>query len=351
MTTLPDLIRGATLEVEDAIRLVDRKVADLEASRRAADERLRRAEVAQRESGAVLVVHRQETESLSTQLQEIEEQLRDLLSMKREKERERDEALRKVSGFEEEVARVRKTLKRDEDERDRIESDLKSLDEERHRHRRSLIEARLRAVQQHAEKVWASIRVRATSVESRQMERAAAETLARARSEDPAVASLCEAREQWQKFLSGPTVPMVRDTAKRELEAIERELEARYPGSLKGRSAAQPDPDFEDIYWFPKGESRMLLVPVPERIFQSVAEGREGPEEALAMRMVWTACRSGLIPGDRTRFRLISGLCVLEAEGDAGAGFEEVVALDLGQGLSVSALISRLPGEIEEVLI
>lgn len=350
MSTLSDILRTATREINDAIRQVDQRVEHLEQEREGFRKRIEQVSVSLRRTDADVEERRRLVEDAAQQLERIEEEMRRLEVQKREKARAHEEASRAAAEVEEKRSNLRRQIKQEEVGRSALERDLAGLDDERSRHGQQLAEKRRRAVAQHAESVWRSICSQATALESTKLARSSAEALARARQENPEVASLCEAREQWQMFLKGPVVPMVRQTAERELAGIEKEIERLYPGGLEAGSTAASTSDFEDFYWYAEGAERIVLLPIPERVHESVAAGGQGVDETLALRLVWAICRSGLVPESGIEFCVRSGLAAIRLEAGFESGADEVVSLDMGSDLTIAALVSRLPSEIEEVL-
>jgi hypothetical protein len=184
--------------------------------------------------------------------------------------------------------------------------------------------------------------------------KAALEALRAARHQDGEVASLCEAREEWQRLLKGAAVPAVLETGRRELQRIDGDIERRFPGALQAESIAGRDRGvIEELFFIPRDASGRVTVclPLDRASWDRLEAGQEGDEIAWGVELVWEIRNQLNVDWVASRFSFDErlGSTVLEVVGGSEIG-QQTVEMSLRGGGVASFILSSVPTEIAEAL-
>lgn len=351
--TLQDILRERSRELLDAIQNAKNQLEKLRGERQAALERARQSRADADAKRATGNDHANSVRLIEAQVVELERQIQELRSKLNERQAElkhcRDEQLEISSAIAEQRKRERTELSAADSFDDGIEKTERALARDHSR----LLEARRSALPAYLDYVWGRLLEHSRGAEQR---RAAVDTrqrFERERHQNPELASLWEAREEWKRIANSAAPTLVIQTAKSELARVERELETRFPGlwdALAGEAAVA---ETEEVFFRTVDATSFTSIPlpIPSETWKAIADGQAGNEEQLAMRLVWAMSKAmppsdseSILDPDAARPSFVTKKPADEVE------LMDPLVLDLPRGGRVSLILSPLPAEANEAL-
>lgn len=162
------------------------------------------------------------------------------------------------------------------------------------------------------------------------------ESYHRAVEDDPEVAALTEAREEWKSISKAAQSGAVRKSAETELAKAEKALEKRFPGISTAEKAGAMEEDLLEVFYMPQDEEFITFMPL------SAASMRlEKDDDDLPARVIYEFADFGV-----KAFEERHDMCVMVTEAHPG---DRVVSLELSGG-SVGFLFSPLPKNVREAI-
>lgn len=350
---LEDVLRSRCRDSFDALSRLEQELDQRRRDRAAALERARRAreEVDRLRSSSA---EREATvRRIRSQISDLEDQLQQLQARIEARQSELRECEAAYSEIARSVSEQRKLDRTDTDLAEALITEISNAEKALERERARLRDARRAALGDYLEALWERMRELAASQESNRSALEAHRNLEVQRHQDAEVATLWEAREEWRRIVqtSGPS--LVVKTARAELDRIEAELEARFPGALRASQVRQGSSEIEELFVAPRprGRGSWIPLPIPLAIWRSIERGDRGAEEALGMRLIWALSRA--LPPSKHRGVFFAGdfCCGLSTEANENDLTQiESVALSMPGGMSVAFILSSLPPEVANVV-
>lgn len=352
--SLQDIVREQTRTILDLLRGAEKELEVHRRNQTATETRERN--FTQEAAGMQPVTSEREAtlRSLRIKVQELQSQVAQLQERLHERQKECDLAEGEHREVEEER---RQRLKAAASARKEAEECARMVAESQKQiveYQERLRKERDIAFEKYLEKVWTSLVKCEDEAETAGEALQALEHLNRARHDDPRVAELWEARQEWQRISQSAGPVQVRKTAGREVQRIEEEIDVRFPGALVAAARGSKLDELEEIFARPlgSGSGYVISLPVPVEICKTLDSGATSDAEDLAVRVIWGF--AGGIPNTpkrKSRFAIRgNSLIMLVEETLAETQSRNPIAVRLAGGGRVSFLISELPRELQEAL-
>lgn len=268
------------------------------------------------------------------------------------KQGERDAARQGVAEAEAEAGDIRKAQRGAEKRGDKLGGTLAALEKEKLDLSGRLKGAHAESLRKYLAGLCGTLVEAQRAATEMHEAKAALEALRAARHQDGEMASLCEAREEWQRLLKGAAVPAVLEAGRREIQRIEAEIERRYPGALQAEAVAGRDAGIiEELFFIPKGRGSRVTVclPLDRGTWDRLEAGDAGDDIAWAVELAWEIRKQLNVDWDSSKFRLDERLGSPVLETVAGAEFgQHHVEMSLRGGGVASFILSPVPTEIAE---
>lgn len=286
-------------------------------------------------------------------VQEIDRQIKELQARLRERQKEHERVEAEYSAAKGAAADRLRDGQRARKEAEEWERKVAEVRERIQTYQMRLREERRAALRKYLAALWTRLLEADRKAASGMEARAELDRLNRARHDDPRVAELWEARQEWLRIAQSAGPPPVRETARREVQKIEEDLERRFPGALKVATAGTLD-DLEEVYLCPRaaGDGWKLLLCIPAEICESLNAGESASTQGLAARIIWAFARGIQNEGGhgepwRSRFDVQQGYLVMFVDGGPeNIKDRETIAVALSGGGRVTFMLSELPTEI-----
>lgn len=351
--TLIDILKDRTRGILDSIKNLNASLEKLQAERRLTINRISHARSAI-EAKVAVVSEREKTvkvaqakvEELDRQLQEIRDRLKErMLDLERLRQ-ERVEASEAVS---EERNGERGELHRAES----LQQEIFRLEEQIAYESGRLREARSDALTVYLSYLWKRLVEHSSHSEQRLKAVEVKSIFESQRHSDIGVANLWEAREGWKNIAASRSPTLVLQTAKAEISRIEGELEAKFPGILEALAGGGPVSEAEVLFYREIASEGLMAIalPIPMDAWNAIENGKIGPEESLAMNLVWMLARSESLVDADAKFEIDNGQVVFVTK-KSSKDLDEVgfTSIQLSGGNSVSFILSPVPNEVAEVM-
>lgn len=353
-----DTIREATYAIRDELSNLQRELVVVAGQRDSADERAKRSGSEITRQRALLGERKRAVGEATERVARVQQELDDLerqrqqvlqeLFREQEQQRKLGEAVGTADrGVEEAVAVVR----REQRARDELDARAGKVREGITGAEQRLRTALLQALEQQMKLQASSIEGRFRSDDQRREALRAHDELRRARHSDPAVAQLCEQREELVKLLGSAVVPTIRTLLEVSLRDSEAELERRFPGSMSPPTDSCDGEVDELLFYEDRKGSAVFLLPIPGDIWRAAAETGGGPAVAQAMRIIWAFVYGLALTPEEGGFVLSSGWPAFRSH----YSLEEAAVLEgfevgSGRGLVARFVLSPVPAELQEAL-
>lgn len=357
--TLQDAIREHTRDAADSLNLVDGRRRDAAARQAAAEERIKRASTEitkqrtlENERKRLVAEADERLKETQLRLDEIDRQRQELLERWTERAEAKESAERLLRESRSETEHAEGAYRKATEERDKEIASLRQVEEEKLRYESRLRDAIRKAVNTYLHELGGRVEQALVSEEERARRQMQAEAFRRARHEDFEIGNLCDQRDQFRELIRLTKVPAVAETLRRELDKVERELNARYPGALAIDEKPNPVMLVEDLYFLTGSDGLLrILMPVDQQIWERIREGDTGPEATCAMKIVWEVINGLKLSSEDGEFRLEDGRCVFLA--NAQSGDDVATRGDFAMSLKNSSItfrLSSLPAQVQEAL-
>ncbi len=358
--TLEEIVRQKTLEIKDALSLVERSLGEAVEKKAVAEDRVRRA-------AGEIKSHREQLQEARRQMTEAETRVEDVRAQLEELDRQRATLSEQLltamqsrqeleTGLKGEQAAERRL---DDERRDafeatrRLQNELEQQEENRTRHLAALRRAYVQAFSDYLVHLAGGVTEALSEEETRQRRIAEADAFKRRRHQDPEIGDLCDQRDQYLGLLAMATVPRVKEEMQRLLSGVEESLRQLCPGALDLGDVAPIGGFVADLYCLRSSQDRLSIVlPVDAACWRQMRDGVANPTVTASVRLVYALAKGlGLKPGD-AEFDLRQGWCVLHAELDEEeASILTATPLPVPGFEALQLRFSRLPSEIEEAIL
>ncbi len=357
--TLQDAVREHARETADSLALVDERRKDATARQAAAEERIKRASTEitkqrtlENERKRLVADADERLKEIQLRLDEIDRQRQEILERWTEKAEEKEKAERLLRESRSETDQAEAAYRKATEERDRQIASLRQVEEEKLRYESRLREAYRKAVGAYLRELGKRVEQALVSEEERTRRQAQAEAFRRARHEDYEIGNLCDQRDQFRELIRLTKVPAVADTLRRELDKVEQELNAKYPGALSIDEKLNPLMLVEDIYFLTGADGLLrIIMPIEEQVWGRIAAGDAGAEATCAMKIAWEMINGLRLRSEDGEFQMENGRCVFLA--GAQSGDDVATRGDFTMNLKNSSItfrLSPLPTQLQEAL-
>ena len=357
--TLGELVREQTRTVRDLLESSAREMEELKTRRATALAQIQRT---RREIGTLkeLEVECAATmRPLESMVADLERAINDLQS---QIERLRDRAIEFKAALKEtretheevegQLAAERKAERRDQQHAEELAHELAKVGQGRAQQRARLGDEQRKAFATYLDRIWRRLCDLSRQEEELRGGREALKELERQRHDDPHIAVLWEARQEWAYIEQSTAPALVRNTARSKVAEIEEELNTRFPNALAAAQRGGPSSELEELY-FVSGDGGAVWVPLPlpVGVWSSCESRAPDFEHDLVARIVWALARVFPPSQYASRFVNVQGLRGLAARCSAETLQEaDGLRIELPAGGTVAFLFSPLPGELAEVI-
>lgn len=350
---LDDLIRSRSREPSDALARLEQELDRNRKERASALDRARRSRAEADRLRSVSTEREATARKIQSQIADLEEQLQQLRARIEARQSELRECSDALSEVDRKVSEQRKLDRSDTDRAEALATEISNAENALERERGRLREARRAALADYLQALWGRIKEVSASHETNRSALEARRNLEAQRHQDPELASLWEAREEWRRIVqtSGPS--LVVKTARTELDRIDQQLEARFPGALQASQGNQGLSEIEELFLAPRPRDggSWIPLPIPLSIWRSIERGDHGADEALGMRLIWALSRA--LPPSRYRGGFFAGdfCCGLSTDAaESDLAQIESIGFPLPGGASVAFILTSLPREVVDVI-
>ncbi|MBI3291717.1 MAG: hypothetical protein HYZ73_02750 [Elusimicrobia bacterium] len=350
--TLTDFVRDASRESTGTLQAVRGRIASLYSDKIGCEQRLAgvREDTAQaksRRSANVEIINGLKIEEAGL-LKEIG-RLKFLLS---EKQKEIERAKSDLDAKEAEVTGQRRSEQTELKVMEKLDRRISQAEEEVTRLTRRISDARLSGLAGYLDGVWNKIFSIDISLEKMREKNRAYEEFLVARHEDPGIADLIESLEEWKQILETAAPKGVRETAQLQINDITRRLNEKFPGALEVSEKDSVVTELEELHYFsPDGESTVIFLPVPVRLWHQVSGGQPNKEGERAVRMIWEFINSYKLSPENASFILFKdrycGLRLSQVDEDL---MRDPITVKICPGGEISFVLSEVPTELVEDL-
>lgn len=347
---LQDIVREQTRPISDLLKGTEKEIEDHLRNQVSAEARERELK---REAGEMqpAISERERTlRDSQLKVQEIERQIAELQARLRERKKENERAETEHHASREESTQKLREAARARKEAEHWERKVAEGRERTTHHQRRLQEERRASLHKYLDGLWKDLVELEREATGGNEARAALERLTRARHDDARVAEMWEARQEWLRIAQSAGPPPVRETARREVQTIEADLEKQFPGALTAASTRSPD-ELMELYVFPREAGGYWLpLCLPAQVSGSLSAGDSGPSEALAARLLWCFARAIEIRQAepwRSRFEVRDGYVAMILDSAHEESRDQpTLALPVAGGGRVTFILSELPAQI-----
>jgi hypothetical protein len=350
--TLSSLLRAASDEVDAAVRAADTELQELEVRRKSNESALEEARSQVRRARGVVEERRRACDEIDEGVKELERQLREVERRLSARRGERETARDELNAAESAAATKKKLVQTVEEESGRIGEAITKAISSRSAQERRIRDRHRQAFAEYQALLWKRLLELATSQGDRARQASAYSDFEAARKTESEMAELDGARTEWGKIATSAVAPAVKSAATSELARIEQLIERRFPGALDFERTRGMSSEIEELYFRPLADHRFqeIYVPIPESVYTTLAEGKSGREEDLAMRLAWSLIQALRPPPESAEFHCADGLCVLRMESDAKSVGDAAPNLGSPIGSSIAIVLSPIPDVVREAL-
>jgi len=278
--------------------------------------------------------------------------LKELHERLSERQREEEKVRFSIEDAQTLIGRLNKDEQSEQTNIQRIDEEIEIKEKEKERHKQRLLAACHSAFKRYLDDLWSRLLNLISAEDAMKEKTAARDNLRKARHEDPEIASLCEAREEWTRILSSAVISSVKATAKTELDKIKLELDRRFPGALEVDEKLTTIGEMEELFYLPswQGSALKVFLPIPVPTFESLNSSETQTPQKVAMQLIWSIVQSWHLRADNSCFQADGIQCVLKTQTPETEIARTPVSLQLPAGSSVSFIMSQLPNELMEAL-
>jgi hypothetical protein len=178
------------------------------------------------------------------------------------------------------------------------------------------------------------------------------ESLQETRRSDPHVGSLCEQREELNKFLSAATVPAVKNTLQVSLKTVEDELRGLFPGAFQLEDFKQSESQTEELLYYLGADGHVVFtIPAKTSHWEAAQEEEVTDNGTKAMRIAWDMIRDLRLKEQDGDFVMTRGRPVFESRFDAKeVAVRQGFTIKYGETDILRFTLVRIPREVEEAL-
>lgn len=358
--TVADVIRQQTLPTRDKLTGLDRKIADAEAARNAAEERVRRAstEITRQRtleterkkalgaaSEKVAVAERDLDELDRKRLEAI-----DVLVRLRDEHKSVSHSLREAQGATE---AAETEFRREQRPKQDAEAELTRIRTDRAEEEITFCRSLLKALDIHLEQQTGILQAAFSTQEQRSKTLREFEAFRKARHTDAEIMRLWEEREEIRKLLGNVMVPGVKAMLQDSLKKIEDSLIKRFPTALGLPDAVPPDNWIEELLFYRDKEGKAIfLLPVRAADWDAAQEISISETTTKNMCLVWNMIKELNLRTEDGDFVTVQGRPVFASRFD----LEDVAILQQGFAVKyegtdvIRFVLATVPTELQEAL-
>jgi len=353
---ITETLRQCTLPIRDRIGGLDKQLAQADAERNAAEERVKRA------STEINRQRKLETDQKRA-LSETEEKVAEAKRILDDLERKRQEALETFMQCQDEyntmyhsrrdaqkeTEKALADIRKEQKSKQEAEAEISRMREERRTTEKDLRRVLLKSLDLHLEQQSALLQAAFTTQEQRSKVMRDFEALKRARHTDTEIGRLCDERDEIRKLLNNAMVPGVKAMLQSSLKGIDEILAKRFPGVLQIPDQAPRDNQIEELLFYCDHEGKAVCL-LPIAAAEWCGEASSTERTTNAMCLVWNMIREVGLRTEDGDFRVINDRSVFASQLDI-----EVIA---SQGFSVKCegtevvryVFSAVPTELQETI-
>lgn len=281
--TLQDYIRDATREINDAIKLIDKKRESL------INERLGAEGTIKRIGSVISEQHKTQNEKkkevhgidirlveINKQIDEIEKQKRLLLEQLNEFKGNLDQAKSSLAQVEQESINSQRQINSEKKSIQQFDNRIEEIETERNRYAQRFRLAHVSAFKLFLKNGNTLIEEYFKRITSRKTILEAAQQLNKKRHEDTHVADLCDARDKWKKILKTAIVPSVKEAGDKALKSIEVEINKMFPGALEEIDSTKKENNpTTELYFHEDEEGTVIFFPFLKEQWKAMEKGNK----------------------------------------------------------------------------
>jgi flagellar biosynthesis chaperone FliJ len=353
-----DVLRRETLSVRDELGQLDEQIAQAEALRNAAEERVKRAGTEITRQRTLDTERRRALSIIAERVMEAQKVLDEL----ERKRREADEALMRVQDEHKSVERLRREAQaatetavaqfgREQKTRQDTESQLAALKVRRKECECGLHRALLKGLDVHLEQQVATLQAAFSTQEQRSKVMQQFEEMRKARHTDSEVGRLCDERDEIRKLLGNVMVPGVRAMLQTSLKQIEETLSKRFPGALQMPEIAPKDNQIEELLFYCDREGKaVFLLPISPVDWSELDKGTLDDRTSKSMCLVWNMVRGLGLRSEDGDFIAINSRPAFASEFDLETVAGQSFSVKYEAGEIIRYVFTPVPADLQEAL-
>ncbi|MFI5399075.1 MAG: hypothetical protein ACHQ9S_26385 [Candidatus Binatia bacterium] len=350
--TLQDLLRTHSREAIDSIQQTKTLIDRYRRERQAALERTRQARADADAKRGVSDEQSNSVRLVQSKISEIERQLQELRSRLEERREELKRCQQEHTETEFQISEQRKRERNEHDEAEALERKVTEAEAALQRDADRLRDARRAAVSAYLDELWKHLLEHSASAQQRSVATDTRQKFEQQRHQDPELASLWEAREEWKKIVSSSAPTLVLQTAKTELARVENEINTRFPGIFDALTVDRGLAEIEELFFRQEGDAGTVWMPlpIPMAVWKAIEEGGSTLPEQVGMRLVWSIAKAVSPSTHSSEFGAqgAHGYFTTDRLPEAVIKADPVV-LQLPGGGRVDLILSPFPPELAEV--
>jgi len=215
--TLQDLLRAHSREASDSIQHTKTEIERYRREKQAALERARQARADADAKRGASDEQSNSVRLVQSKISEIERQLQELRSRLQERQEELKRCQQQQTEIASQISEQRKRARSEDDAAETFEGKVAEAEAALRRDAGRLRDARRAALSAYLAELWKRVLEHSASAEQRSVANDTRRQFEQQRHQDPELASLWEAREEWKKIVSSSAPTLVLKTAKNEL--------------------------------------------------------------------------------------------------------------------------------------
>jgi hypothetical protein len=162
---------------------------------------------------------------------------------------------------------------------------------------------------------------------------------------------LWEERSELQKLLKVAEVPTIQNQLAKQIQDIEGEIDARFPGALKVEPTTDDDSKTEEIFFFSIGGGKAsVLLPVSATKWEDIEEKMDD-QASSTLRLIWAIARALQLNTENAKISRYHDYFTLKISKDLTASSEYPnISMPLPGSGHITFILSKLPQNIEEAI-
>lgn len=335
--TLTDILRTQTRETRDALERCTEKISRIGRQKNSEQTRI---ETIQKE----IDEKNRRLQEIESEVNNIENQINDL--------HYKQECLGvESSNLEEELPAARKEKHNAQKNSERLAYEVQHLIKEKLRIQEKFLSEQRDALRSYLEGLEGRLADRIAGQEEVFERITSRGNLEKARHEDPKVMRLWEERSELQKLLKVAEVPTIQNRLAKQIQDIEREIDARFPGALKVQPAMGDDSKTEEIFFFSTGGGKTsVLLPVSATKWEAI-EKKMDDQGSSTLRLIWAIAKALQLNAENAKIYRYRDYFTLKISKDLTASSEHPnISMPLPGSGDITFILSKLPQNIEEAV-